>query len=127
MSCDRKLNVLSRSTHGGHFIPKKTRLNTRYDENNVYLQCIYCNLYDKEMAHIKMTIKIIKYLGIEWVDKLVKKSEKKIEREIDDYNQMIEKFRMECIYLVKDRKTLLGDPKWLVDIKKDSDEFWSNQ
>jgi hypothetical protein len=55
---------------GGHWIAR-TSSRHKLNPDNVFPQCVFCNHFDKENAHVAYTVFMIKRNGQEWVDEML--------------------------------------------------------
>jgi len=71
-TCDKPLVIGSNDCQAGHFMPR-TKSPTKYDEFNVYPQCMKCN-YDGEGETVEFQRRLIDQIGKDAVDELIEKS-----------------------------------------------------
>lgn len=75
----------------GHFIPDSKGVITRYHPHNMHGQNGGCNIkYQQERVKINYTMKMIEKYGKEYVEKLVRMSNKVVRVDLSFYLKMIE-------------------------------------
>ena len=88
ISCDKKAlkeNAGHMYSAGGHF-------NVRFDENNVHLQCEYCNTFLHGNL-LKYRENLVKKIGCEAFEKLTVDSQLTRKFTVDELKQLIEKYK----------------------------------
>lgn len=77
--------------HNGHFMSRR-HMATRYDEQNVDIQCPRCNLYEQG-EQFKFGLAIDKKWGDGTAEKIMKKSRKTVRFSKQDYIDLIETYK----------------------------------
>lgn len=80
-----------KAANAGHFIPRQY-LATRYDERNVHLQCVHCNLWRRGNL-IEYYAALVKKYGQAVVDELRAKKRTTVRFRRHDYELMIKQFQ----------------------------------
>jgi 5-methylcytosine-specific restriction endonuclease McrA len=78
------------AANAGHFIARQ-HLATRYDERNVHLQCVMCNLY-KHGNLINYTLFMQNRYGQEVVDELMRLKRTSVKLSRGDYEELLQKY-----------------------------------
>ena len=92
ISCNKKLHW--KEMDAGHFRSRKY-MATRYDEQNVYSQCRYCNRYNQGSIY-----EYSRALGVELSEKLYIKSQETKKHSIFELEELIEYYKKFIVSLV---------------------------
>ena len=89
-----KVSLYNEGMQCGHFISRSSST-LRFDENNVRVQCVGCNIF-KSGNYIEYTLRMIKEKGKKFVEKLKERgrgthqfTEKELQEIVDKYKQKI--------------------------------------
>lgn len=97
-SCDKPIHF--HEADAGHFMNRQHK-NTRWNEDNVNLQCKYCNMYEGGNAYLYGVA-----LGKRKADKLVKLSRIKVKYTDEEYEDIYYKYK-ELVLELEKTKTFL--------------------
>ena len=87
--------VHSKEANSGHFMPRQYK-NTRWNEDNVKLQCIKCNNWEGGAQYA-----FAKFLGFEEADRLVELSKIKVTFTDEEYADIYYKYKELILELEK--------------------------
>lgn len=82
-----------KEAHSGHFFPKSRGLVYYFDEKNVHVQCVVCNMFRAEQAKIDYTIFMQEKYGPNIVDEMEALSRNPVKFYRSDYESMIQDYQ----------------------------------
>ena len=94
-SCSKVVHV--RQANSGHFQPRQYK-NTRWHEENVHLQCVYCNRFEGGAQYA-----YAKFLGFDKADELERLSRIKVTFTDEEYADIYYKYKELIIELEKEK------------------------
>tara|TARA_X000001382_G_scaffold110644_1_gene87250 strand:+ start:243 stop:617 length:375 start_codon:yes stop_codon:yes gene_type:complete len=89
ISCDKKQHW--KEMDAGHFRSRKY-MSTRYDEQNVFIQCRYCNRFNQGSIY-----EYSRALGVELSEKLYLKSQETKKHSIFELEELIEHYKSKIV------------------------------
>lgn len=84
-TCDKAISYSE--SNAGHFCPRQ-HVNTRFNEENVNLQCIYCNQWEAGAQYA-----YAKFLGFKKADELMELSKIKVTISDEEYADLYYKYK----------------------------------
>lgn len=93
ITCGKKGNYKGGDMHAGHFMSRK-HYATRWDEENVQVQCKYCNTYRYGEQYL-----FAKHLGQDKADELLAKSRTMVKLKDWELQDMIEIYKKKLLEL----------------------------
>lgn len=89
ISCNKPLKG---KFDAGHYMNANNHWNVRFDERNVYGQCVHCNR-DLHGNLIEYRYNLVEWFGEEWVNQLESDARKTRKFTIDELKEIIEKYK----------------------------------